>query len=97
MDDPELHGYSIYVSAVRPVQYEYSVPRYAGDPEVIERLYPAEYLNGLLIDAGDPRRIEPGQVWNICIQGMKDTPLNTPIDDYIIPGTKGCSEDFSLP
>jgi hypothetical protein len=94
--DPELHGYSLYVQAVRPLEYEYSVPRYAGDSDVTERLYPGRYLNKLLAEAADPRRVKPGQVWNVCVQGMEETPPNTPIDDYILPGTKACSEDFRL-
>lgn len=97
VDDPELHGYSVYVTAVRPVQYEYSVPRYDGDSDVLERHYPVDYLNELLADANDSRRVEPGQLWYVCVQGMKDTPLNVPIDSYIIPGTKSCSEEFVLP
>lgn len=97
VDNPELHGYDIYVTAVRPVQYEYSVPRYAGDRDVIERHYPAEYLNEALTEVNDSRPVEDGQVWYVCVQGMKDTPLNTPIDQYIIPGTKACSDEFTLP
>lgn len=97
VDDPDLHGYFVDVTAVRPVQFEYSVPRYSGDSDVFERHYPAEYLNEILSESGDTRRVENGQVWYVCVQGMKDIPLNTPIDDYIIPGTKACSEEFVLP
>lgn len=97
VDDPELRGYSVYVTAVRPVKYEYSVPRYRGDSELIERHYPVDYLNELLAEANDSRRVEPGQLWYVCVQGMRETPLNVPIDPYIIPGTKACSEEFTLP
>ncbi|MFT7024058.1 MAG: hypothetical protein ACJA07_003162 [Rhodococcus sp. (in: high G+C Gram-positive bacteria)] len=96
VDDPELHGYALYFTAVRPIEYTYSVPRYSGDPDVTERLYPARYLDGLLVESDDPRRVQSDQVWHVCVQGMKETPLNTPIDDYIIPGTRACSQDFAL-
>ncbi|MBF6180071.1 hypothetical protein [Nocardia otitidiscaviarum] len=94
---PDLHHYSVYVTAVRPIAYEYGVPRYDGDRDVTERIYPKEYLDGLLADDGDARRVEPGQRWHVCVQGMRETPLNVPIDEYIIPGTRACSEDFTLP
>lgn len=94
---PELHGYIVYVTAVRPISYEYAVPRYDGDPEVSERIYPKDYLDSLLAEAGEPERVAAGQVWNVCVQGMKETPLNVPIDEYIIPGTRACSDDFTLP
>ena len=97
VDNPELRGYSVYVTAVRPVRYEYSVPRYGGDSDVTERHYPVEYLNELLVASEDSRRVQPGQAWYVCIQGMKETPLNVPIDPYIIPGTKACSDEFTLP
>lgn len=97
VDNAELHGYAVYVTAVRPVQYTYGAPRYAGDSDVTERMYPVEYLNGLLADAHDERRVQQGQVWYVCVQAMKETPLNVPIDPYIIPGTKACSDEFVLP
>lgn len=95
--NPELRGYDVTVTAVRPVKYEYGVPRYAGDSDVTERHYPAEYLNKALAEAKDPRRVESGQVWYVCVQGMRETPLNVPIDPYIIPGTKACSDEFATP
>ena len=92
-----LHGYDLYVTAVRPVEYEYGVPRYRGDRDVTQRIYPQNYLNKALKEAADPRRVKAGQVWHVCVEGMKDMPLNVPIDKYIIPGTKACSPDFTLP
>lgn len=96
VNDPELRGYAVHVTAVRPVEYEFAVPRYGGDPDVTERIYPAQYLNKILGEVADPRTVKAGQVWHVCVQGMKDAPLNTPIDDYIIAGTKACSDDFEL-
>ncbi len=97
VNNPSLHGYDVYVTAVRPIQYEYEVPRYQGDSDVTERHYPIDYLNKLLVEANDARRVQAGQVWYVCVRGMKETPLNVPIDPYIIPGTKACSDEFTLP
>lgn len=97
VQDPDVYSYDLTVVAVRPIRYEYSVPRYSGDREVFERHYPVEYLNQLLEDGGREERVGRGQVWHVCVQAMKEQPLNTPIDDYIIPGTKACSDDFTLP
>lgn len=97
VDDPQLRGYDVFVSAVRPIKYEYAEPRYPGDTNVSTRIYPTRYLRDLLREAGDARKVRPGQVWHVCVVGMKETPLNEPIDDYIIPGTRACSSDFRIP
>ncbi|WP_136314197.1 hypothetical protein [Actinomyces procaprae] len=97
VDDPEVHGYDLTVVAVKPVKYAYSIPRYSGDREVTERHYPVDYLNQLLEDDERTERVEDGQLWHICVQAMKEQPLNTPIDEYVIPGTRACSNDFTLP
>ncbi|WP_161924890.1 hypothetical protein [Actinomyces sp. 432] len=97
VEDPDVYSYDVTVVAVHPLRYTYSIPRYSGDRDVNERHYPVDYLSQILEDEGRAERIEDGQVWHICVQAMKKQPLNTPIDEYIIPGTKACSNDFTMP
>ena len=97
LSDPELNYYSVDVSAVSPITYTYGVPFYPGMTDTSSRIYPATYLDKLLSEERRTERVARGQIWHVCVTGMRKTPNNVDITPYIIKGSKACSDDFSLP
>jgi len=97
LSDSELNYYSVDVSAVSPITYTYGVPYHPGIVDTSSRIHPAPYLNKLLSDERRTERVAPGQIWHVCVTGMRATPNNVDITPYIIKGSKACSDDFTLP
>lgn len=97
VDDQQLHEYMVTVTAVRPVTYEFAAPHFDGERETYTRLHPADYLNEALAEEGDERRVKDGQVWYVCVQGLREAPMNEDLVPYMITGTRACSADFTLP
>lgn len=94
--DRDLNYSMVEVIAVSPVSYDYGVPYYPGVVDTFTRAYPANDTNKDLQGAGRQERISAGEVWRICVTGMRATPKNVDIAPYIIEGSKACSEDFKL-
>ncbi|MCX2746268.1 hypothetical protein OOZ51_00375 [Arthrobacter sp. MI7-26] len=97
LSDPALNYYAVDVTAVSPVNYTYGVPYYPGSVDTLSRIYPVTYFNKLLADEHRTERAAKGQIWHVCVTGMRQTPNGVDITPYIIKGSKSCSDDFELP
>lgn len=95
VNHPELDHYSPTLHAFSPVSTSLSIGFYSGDTTTQMRLFPfkeyaeAEYARRY----GDP---PPDQLWIICFNAYKETPLDVLATPYLIEKDI-CSDPFRVP
>ena len=98
MDYPDLDSYSVDVIGIFPIETSYNVGyRLGQELRTNVVIWPVSRANRNFSEEGENIRVSEDQTWQVCVTGMRKTPLGVDITPYIIERSKRCSDIFSLP
>lgn len=96
ISDKTLNSYVVYVYAISPIEYTFSVPFQVGDKTTTRKVYPEIILNRYLSESGQLESVDTEQLWHVCVHGLREAPEGVDIRPYVIDGSESCSDSFML-